>query len=703
MSSLNSAPVKEEVGWTEKHVSGQHDEKDERDRAVKRKRNAVRIKTERDYELITVKKEDVKDENEDFKLNVKEFSLKEEKDYLWEPKPKRLRSSSSTTPNPHQTTNGLRPHSCPTSGSTPTPIQPSRGVKRPAQRKKRTSGSTPNPVRPSSAVKRPAHCSSPAATPVEEEECWHTVLEEDVQPPPPKFKPKRKPGPQLDMTGSYSALQLFQLFFTSTVLGVLVSNTNKYGSKTHAGKTEEWKPVSLKEMYSYISLVLYMGVVKLKTLKEYWKSAQIYRLPFPASVMSSNRFFTISQAFHISDPQGAAKNEKKRGKASFDPLYKIKPLYPSIVEACKTYFQPAQNLSIDERMVKSKASNWLKPYMMDKPTGWGYLRNKTTKWSYRLFVLADSASSYTWNFFVCGRKAISTSGKGLGYDSVVKLLDIRLLGYGYKLFVDSFYTNPTLFADLTKRNTGCCGTMNTNTIGFPKAKLNDMPKRADRGTLRWIRKGKLLFVKWMDSREVVMCSTIHKSFSGDLVSRQVKDTTGAWTRKDVPIPAAVKDYRSLGGVDLSDPMMGYYNVLHKTMKWYQTFFYHFVDIAVVNAFSLHQQLAKSNGQTSLTQLDFRNKLIEELADWEENSTPTATSTPAPALVSSNPKPTGAHLPKYISAGLNVPVSQRGSAGRRCCSLCHKKSPIICPSCNVTLCFNAGRDCYGTWHKQHNLV
>ncbi|XP_076831303.1 uncharacterized protein LOC143476823 [Brachyhypopomus gauderio] len=207
----------------------------------------------------------------------------------------------------------------------------------------------------------------------EQEDTWHDITDDDEEPLLPRFQPKRVPGQQLLSTMTYSPLQLFQLFFSTSVVQTLVNNTNKFAEMSAAaGKKLKWTSVSVSEFYAFISLIIYMGLVKTKTIVDYWSQKQPYRLQYPCSVMSSKRFFAISSSLHISDPKEDAENMKKKGTAEYDKLFKIKPLYMDILSACKNFFHPRRELSIDERMVASKARSGLKQYMKGKPTKWGY-------------------------------------------------------------------------------------------------------------------------------------------------------------------------------------------------------------------------------------------------------------------------------------------------------------------------------------------
>ena len=544
------------------------------------------------------------------------------------------------------------------------------------------------------------------------EERWNDVDVPDITPPQPTFRPRNVPGPRLIRTATYTALQLFQLFFTNSVLKTILQNTNNCGSTHHSTPSIPWIDLTLQDMFAFMSLVVYMGVVKCFSFTDYWRGGHLYSLPFPRRVMTGKKFLRISQSLHLSSSVGDAANDERRGKGAYDHLGKIKPLYEEMRDSCRRNYHPGQEIAIDERMVASKACTGLKQYMKNKPVRWGY----------KLFVLADSRNGYTWDFFVYEGKCQGNSGKGLSYEAVMELIDVQLLGTGYKVFVDNFYTSPILFRDLLLKRIWACGTIRTNRIGFPRSKVNILVSKSPRGSIRWIRNGSLLFVQWRDTRDVFLCSTLHRAHAEDTVQRRIKGADGQWQLKDVSVPPVVKDYnryvlyiqlhfhvcswkcylcavyinvfvyclviycRCMGGVDHSDALIGYYKVLQKTQRWYKTLFYHFMDIAIVNAFLLQKDLAIGKGEVPLHQKAFRETLAVELA--EAGSSSTATPEPPPA-------PRGAHhRPVYISG--------HSTAGRLKCRQCHAKTPVKCSTCDIPLCFVAGRDCYNDWHVASNL-
>ncbi|XP_023257577.1 piggyBac transposable element-derived protein 4-like [Seriola lalandi dorsalis] len=565
-------------------------------------------------------------------------------------------------------------------GDTSTPTPNGSGHNAATTGQERAARRTRGRGRPRGGGGRSQRASDPPRSPPPEQP-WQLGEDEDVEPAPLIFSPVRQPGPQQTTKDAQTPLDFFKLFFTDAVLECLVANTNSYGQQKQHGKRDAWRDITIGDFLSFLSMVIYIGLVKCLTFKDYWKVSRIYGLPFPASVISRNKFLSICRALHMSSLTADADNDAKRRTPGYDRLCKIKPLYHSINSACKAHFQPEQNISIDERMVASRAQIGLKQYIR-------------TKWGYKLFVLTDSNSGYTWNFSVYEGKS-SGSGMGLSYDSVMSVMDFDSLGTGYHLYVDNFYTSSQLFQDLLAKQIGACGIIWPNRAGFPRGQANDFTRDTPRGAIRWIRDASLLFVKWMDSREVAMCSTIHKAFNGDTASRKVK-AAGQWVQTDIPIPAAIKDYNEhIGGFDLSDSLIGCSSIIHKSRTWYWNFFYHFLDIAVVNAYVLHQQCRRG---PAMTQKEFRQALVEELADKGSVSTSKRSTTRFITV----PAQPASHTLHYFTEGQNVAKSEASSAGRRKCVLCHKKTPVGCRSCDVALCFVATRDCYNAWHTEKGL-
>ena len=93
-----------------------------------------------------------------------------------------------------------------------------------------------------------------------------------------------------------------------------------------------------------------------------------------------------------------------------DPLRNIRSRYQHSKDKCSILYQPLQNVSVDERMVKSKARCHLVQYRKNKPVKWGL----------KYLVIADT-TGYTVNFDLYTGRETDRSEFGLGYYVVMNL------------------------------------------------------------------------------------------------------------------------------------------------------------------------------------------------------------------------------------------------------------------------------------------
>jgi len=239
-----------------------------------------------------------------------------------------------------------------------------------------------------------------------------------------------------------------------------------------------------------------------------------------------------------------------------------------------------------------------------------YIKNKPTKWGFKLWVLCDSRTGYTNNFIIYrGKEGESISTNGLSYDVVMKLAS-PYLNQGYRIYMDNFYTSVRLLKDLYVSETHSTGTMASNRRGFLEqikdtvSVYNGKP----RGSGVYMRIDETVINVWKDTKCVVVGSTEHLGHSENTVERNWKEK-GKRQKKDVPIPLSIHNYNKfMGGVDRSDQLLKYYEVVRQTQKYWKTIFYHLVDLSTVNAYILNKVVAP-NSKTTHFQFRFDHFVV----------------------------------------------------------------------------------------------
>ena len=80
-----------------------------------------------------------------------------------------------------------------------------------------------------------------------------------------------------------------------------MTNTNEYAQSKNAGIGRVWTILTLIELKIWFGIVIYMGIVKLPRVRDYWSSDPKFPKHNIVQEMTITRFQQIKRYLHISD------------------------------------------------------------------------------------------------------------------------------------------------------------------------------------------------------------------------------------------------------------------------------------------------------------------------------------------------------------------------------------------------------------------
>ena len=497
-----------------------------------------------------------------------------------------------------------------------------------------------------------------------------------------------------DLDSTSSVLDIFGKFFTPELWELMVEETNRYARQNprkESKKMKAWVNTTVEELKRYVGVRMIQSIHSPPATDQCWSNNPYLESPVVKRQFTRDRFADLTRCLHFvnnddCDPE--------------DRLGKLGRVIRILGDACSSVYKPRKNVSIDESLWAYQGRHYARQYNPSKRARYGMK-------VYRLCASEGPAAGYTCAFRVymgADRSDLPVSTK-----VVLDLLhEAAMLDQGYTVYLDNWYSSPTLYHMLQQRKTLAVGTVRPNRKWMPK----DL-KAKQRGDVdhRSTATG-MMALQWKDKKVVTMLSTCNTPEMVELPPNR----QGVVRIK----PACVQQYNTyMGGVDTSDHLAQSYPTPRKTLKWYIKVFYNLLDLSVVNSFSVYKELGGR-----LAQLEFKLELLDGLirgssAPPTRRSSRSRSRTPLRAAASPPPSPgpsagpsatsTPSRTPRRRTRAAVVTTDHRlvdigrkgGRIVRRRCRQCREAKKVRkdtryrCDSCEpvVPLC----EPCFMDWH------
>ncbi|KAL4143907.1 hypothetical protein QTP88_006161 [Uroleucon formosanum] len=386
-------------------------------------------------------------------------------------------------------------------------------------------------------------------------------------------------GPLVILDEVSEPIDFFKLFLTDEIIQLMVIETNRNTQQllssqriSRRSRFSSWEPVTKDDIEHFLGLLLWMGLVKMPSLSDYWN----------------------------------------RAEHKTDRLYKIRKLLNMANDRFKNVHQPGEIIAVDESMIPYRGRLQFRQY----------IPNKTHKYGVKFFKACGS-NGYTYKIIIYEGKQ-SIKGESLT-ETIVSDLCENYLNEGRTIVTDNFYTPVPLAEKMLSKNTHLVGTLRKNRRFLPKTVIG---KKIKKGEIFGLENNSgIVISKFKDKRDIYLLSTRH------LLGTSI---TGKKTRnhEDIIKPDVILFYNAgKAGIDLSDQLASYCTPMRKSIRWYHKVATEIIlNTFVVNAQIMYNQ---HKFQKKLSIRQFRELIVDKLLKLEPSSRTTVSQTSATQKLGEN--------------------------------------------------------------------
>ncbi|XP_055707132.1 piggyBac transposable element-derived protein 4-like isoform X1 [Phlebotomus papatasi] len=517
-----------------------------------------------------------------------------------------------------------------------------------------------------------------------------------------------------DVKALRTPMEMFCYFFTKEIVQKIAEEANR--AALIEDKNTTFK-CDIDDLYHYIGILIYMSVYRYPNLNMYWGKNAFAPIQ---KAMCRTRFKTIRKHLCLRNDCERVNNRQHDN----DSLFHVRNMAEQLNERFDSIPKQAR-LCVDEQICSTKTERHLRQCIPRKSQKWG-----------KLYVLCDSFG-YVYRFEICtgaGDNPILSSNPDLGSTSniVVQLTQTVTNFVHHIVYFDNFYASIPLLVYLHGRGIYSLSTVCENRIPNSKLPTDSDIKDKPRGySTEFVGAAcgvDISNVLWKDNKSVRLISTyvgIKPFVRANPQEQAVKATRYDRKKKkhvEINCPQIVREYNQhIGGADLMNRLMGRYNTRQKTRDSITRLFYHFIDMAVTNAYILYRRIHAERSNDSEDVSTENGKLLK-LPEFREEIAAGLVAYTKKRLIgrvhpsTSRPSKTQKDQQKAVlklgekakhptedvrfdSFG-HFPIWLGNKSGKRWCKLCKKsKTQCVCSKCDLHLCCSNAKNCFYDYHNK----